>query len=234
MSLTTVFSVRLRPERARVYQEGVRRICARAAERKDAFHWTTHQPIAGDVGLLHFVSRVDDWAALAARDATPQLLILRLFGESDGAKLGEELVGCTMEARTVIGRDRPDLSYPPDGSPAARAASPLAVVTTIRARAGQQDACEELIRKIAEAIPKVDEPARIATYQTLIGDLRSYWTVRPIDSLAELDRQSIPSDLLVRAFGPSEGGLVYRSGIESMETVERSILTLRPDLSHTS
>jgi hypothetical protein len=229
MPLFNVFTVSLRPEKARSYQDGVRKLAERARSKKDAFHWTAHQPIAGELGLLHFVSRVDDWKGLAARDQTPEAFLVRLLGEQEGARLAEELVSCTTAARTTISRDRPDLSYPAeDGAGPA----PLAVVTRLRARSGQQDACEELIRKIAEAIPKVDDPARLITRQALTGDLRTYWTIRPLADLAELDRQSVPNDLLVRAFGAGEGGLILRNGLEAMEDVERSIVVLRADLSN--
>jgi hypothetical protein len=110
----------------------------------------------------------------------------------------------------------------------------MSVVTVLRARPGHQDAAEELLRKISEAIPKVDDPARIVSYQTLIGDLRTYWTVRPIRSLADLDQQLPPGELLTKAFGVAEGGLISRSGTEALEQVERSIMLLRPDLSNAS
>ena len=110
----------------------------------------------------------------------------------------------------------------------------MSVVTVLRVRPGHQDAAEELIRKLAEAIPKVDDPARLITYQSVIGDLRTLWTVRPIASLADLDRQLAPNDLLNKAFGSGEGGLIGRAGMEALESVERSILVLRADLSNPS
>lgn len=232
MALTSVLSVMLRPDKARAYQQCVAKIAERARAKKDPFRWTAHQTVGGEVGTIHFVSEAPDWASIGARDATPELLILRLFGETDGARMLDEMSACTMSARQTTGRDRPDLSYPPDTKELARERAPFAVVTTIRARPGQQDACEELIRKIAEAIPKVDDPAHISTYQALIGDLRAYWTVRPLRALGDLDRHAQPSDLLSRAFGAGEGGLVYRTGLEAMESVERSLVILRPDLSN--
>jgi hypothetical protein len=230
MSLTTVLSVSLIPSKTRSYEDGVRRLAERARQQRDAFEWRAYQVIAGQQGVLHFVSRAQDFAELARRDVTPQALVLRLLGEKEGAKLGEELAGCSVASRYTIGRERPDLSYPPDSTDA----PPMSVVTLLRTRAGHQDAAEELLRKIAEAIPKVDDPARVVAYQTLIGDLRSYWTVRPIQTLADLDRQLPPGELLTKAFGAGEGGLISRSGVEALEQVERSIVLLRPDLSNPS
>ena len=231
MSLTTVLSVSLIPSKARSYEDGVRRLAERARQQKDAFQWRAYQVAAGQQGVLHFVSQAQDFAELAKRDVTPQALVLRLLGEKEGAKLGEELAGCSVASRYTIARERPDLSYGPDS---ATPALPMSVVTVLRARPGHQDAAEELLRKISEAIPKVDDPARIVAYQTLIGDLRTYWTVRPIRSLADLDQQLPPGELLTKAFGAAEGGLISRSGTEALEQVERSIMLLRPDLSNPS
>ncbi len=229
MALTTVLSVSVNPARFRPYEDGVRRLAERAQQQRDGFHWRTYQVVAGRQGTMHFVSEVDDFKALAARDATPQALVLRLFGEKDGAKLIDELLSCTLRSSYVIARDRADLSYPPErrDQPA-----PLAVVTLIRVRPGHQDAAEEMIRKIAEAIPKVDDPARLITWQTVVGDLRTLWTVRPLQSVADLDLQLQPMDLLTKAFGNAEGGLIARTGLDAIENVERSITMLRADLSN--
>jgi len=51
-------------------------------------------------------------------------------------------------------------------------------------------------------------------------------------SLGDLDAQSMPGDLLTRAFGGGEGGLVYRSGLEAIESSVRTIVALRPELSN--
>ena len=231
MSLTTVLSVSLIPSKTRSYEDGVRRLAERARQQKDAFQWRAYQVAAGQQGVLHFVSQAQDFTELAKRDVTPQALVLRLLGEKEGAKLGEELAGCSVASRYTIARERPDLSYGPEST---TPALPMSVVTVLRARPGHQDAAEELLRKISEAIPKVDDPARIVSYQTLIGDLRTYWTVRPIRSLADLDQQLPPGELLTKAFGVAEGGLISRSGTEALEQVERSIMLLRPDLSNAS
>jgi hypothetical protein len=70
------------------------------------------------------------------------------------------------------------------------------------------------------------------TYQTVIGDLSRYWTVRPLESLADLDKRTPPAMLLTEAFGPAEGGLIFRSGLEASSVVERNIVAYRPELSN--
>ena len=128
-----------------------------------------------------------------------------------------------------IATDRPDLSYPPaeEGR-----IFPAMVVTRLVASPGRQEACEEVIRKVAEAIPKVDDKSRLITYQTLVGNLAEYHSLRPLEDLSELDDQRTPQDLLVQAFGPAEGGLIYRSGLDAMTSMQRSILAYRPDMSN--
>ena len=87
-------------------------------------------------------------------------------------------------------------------------------------------------RKVAEAIPKLDDSARIMSYQTIFGDLSQYWTVRPLESMADLDRQLPAAELLTQAFGPAEGGLIFRTGLEAMARVEREMVVYRPELSN--
>jgi hypothetical protein len=51
---------------------------------------------------------------------------------------------------------------------------------------GHQDCCEELVRKVADAIPKVNEGNEIMTDPTVIGDLSHDWTARPLESWIEV------------------------------------------------
>lgn len=228
MPLTGILSVQVRPDRVRLYEELVQDLTKRAIKQKETFHWTAHQTVFGDLGALHFVTENADFAAIAARGNT-QELIQRVLGAEAGAKALTDMLECTMSQRQTLSADRLDLSYPPD---AMDRIHPAAVVTQVQARAGGQDAVEELIRKIAEAIPKVDDPSRIVTYQVMLGTLGSYWTLRPFEDMSELDDQLSPADLLNKAFGAAEGGLIYRTGIEAIERVSRQIVMYREDLSN--
>jgi hypothetical protein len=228
MPLTNVLSIQIRPERTQRYEELLRQLAEKAVEKKDPGHYTTHQTALGELGWWHFVSQQDDWRGLSAL-GTPESIVSRVLGEKEGRRWQQEGLECTLAARQEISVDRPDLSYPPDE---VRAIHPAAVVTVVRARNGRQEAVEELIRKIAEAIPKVGDAARIITYQTLIGDLAQYWTIRPLADLADLDRQTPAPELLNRAFGSGEGGLIFRNGLEASELTRREIVVFRRDLSN--
>ena len=231
MPLVHVLTVRPRPEKARTYEDIVQRIAERARSSGETFRWSTHHTIHGAPPAYHFVSEAPDWTTLGARDVTAVAFVMRLFGSKDGQKVRDELAACAGDTESIIGRDRPDLSCLPDEPELARGSAPFALVTRLVARPGHQDAVEELIRKIAEAIPKVDDPTRIVTYQVMIGPVRSYWTVRPLLGLGDLDAQALPGELLTRAFGAGEGGLVFRSGTEAVEQSIRTIAALRPELS---
>lgn len=232
MALIHVLTVRPRPEKARHYEDILQRIAERARSNGVKHRWSAHQTIHGAAPAYHFVSEAADWATLGARDVTAVAFVMSLFGSKDGQKVRDELAACAGESESLIAHDRPDLSCLADEPELARGSAPFALVTRLLARPGHQDAVEELVRKIAEAIPKVDDPTRIATYQILIGPLRSYWTERPLLGLGDLDAQAMPGDLLTRAFGPGEGGLVFRSGTEALEQSVRTITALRPELSH--
>ncbi len=228
MPLTSILSVQVRPDRFAQYEELVRNLAARAVDQRDAFHWAAHQTAVGELGALHFVSEEPDFAGVAARGST-QELIHRVLGESEGAKALTSMLECTISQQMTISLDRPELSYPPEQIDRI---FPAAVVTQIRARPGGQEALEELIRKIAEAIPKVGDPSRIISYQVMVGMLAEYWTARPLEDLSELDDQLPPAELLNQAFGAAEGGLIYRTGLEAIEEVKRQIVVYRQDLSN--
>ena len=230
MPLTNVLTVRVRPEHQLRYVDLVTQLAKRAQEKKERLQWTAHRTLFGTRGpLLHFVSEAADYAGIAARGAPPEMYE-RVFGPKAGTDWLREVQICTAEQADTLSVDRPDLSYPPERrSPASH---PFALVSTIRVRAGGQEAVEELLRKISEAIPKVDDPTRIVAHQSVVGDLRDYWTVRPLRNLGELDRQRMPARLLTDAFGAAEGGLVFRNAMEAMQRVERSIVRYLPELSN--
>ena len=228
MALLSVLSVRMRPDCSGRYEESVRRIAQRAAARKERGHWQAQEVAFGSIGMLYFVQEHPDWAALGEQDPPPAYLA-RLFGEREGTKLYHEMAECLAELRYTVSKDRPDLSYGPQ-APAVPPA--LTLVTLLRARPASLQACEELIGKVAEAIPKADDPSHLLAYQTVIGDLRTYWTVRPIQRVEELDRVLPPKELLVRAFGAGDGDRIYRKGIDALQHAERQMTVLRPDLSY--
>jgi hypothetical protein len=225
-----VLSERIRPERLRRYEDLVQQVARKAVQKKEAWRWTAHQTAFGEVDTIHYVSESPDFATIGSR-GRPDDLVRRVMGEKEGEEFLEHASECVLSRQQIIGMDRPDLSYPPERRDRTH---PAAVVTTIRARPGGQEGCEELIRKIAEAIPKVGDPARLLAFQTLVGDLAQYWTVRPVEELGELDRQLQPAELLNKAFGTAEGGLIFRTGLESIQEVRRQIVLYREDLSNPS
>jgi hypothetical protein len=225
--LTTVLSVSVRPDRASAYEARVHRLADKAKARKEPFEWAAYQTMAGPLGTVHFVSQCPDWATLGAREPI-ELFIRRLMGDTEGAQLIDQLNECVAAERHVIGRDRPDISYPPASDAPMR---PMGMVTVFRCKSGGQDACEELIRKVAQAIPLVRDPRRFVAHQTVIGDLRTYWAVTPLANLAELDAILPPNELLTKAFG-AEGALVYRTALDAIEHMDRQLTVLRPELSH--
>ncbi len=229
MSLTTVLSVSVRPDRMSAYESGVQRLAQQADEQKEAFEWGAYQVVAGALGTLHFVSSAPDWATFAAREPI-EVLVRRILGDTGGAQLLEELGQCIVAERYVIGRDRLDLSCPP---PENAAHTAMATVATLQAKPGGEDACEELIRKVAQAIPQVSDPRRMMACQTFIGDPRVYWIVTPLADVADLDRMLPIEELLMKAFG-AEGTLIHRTALAAIERFERHMTMFRPELSHAS
>ena len=228
MALISVLAESVRPERLGAFEENVRRVTEAAAAARDPLRWATHQTVIGELGWFFFVAPARNWAEIQQR-GTPEEMVRRVLGDKEGKRSLEQGRECIVAARQTVAVERRELSYPPDpgGAPA-----PFHLVTIARVRPGGQEAFEEILRKIAEAIPKVDDPARTTVYQTLLGDMREYRVVRPQRGLEDLDHQLQPAELLDKAFGPAEGGLVFRAGQEAALHLERRIVAYRPELSN--
>ena len=227
MPILTVTRYEVRPDAIAAWEEDVQRLSERAREKEDATRWRTSQVAAGRLGAYYVALQSDTVEEAAGRDPAP-ILFQRLFGEKEGAKMAARAAGCLTQAETQVLRDRPDLSYPPEEGREAIAF----VITRMTVRGGRQDAAEELIRKVAEAVPKAGEDRRFTVLQPLLGDMREIAAVRPIYQLSELDDAAPVSDLLGRAFGASEGGLIFRAGTEALESLQSELALVRPDLSH--
>lgn len=226
MSVWSVLRHSVVPERQAEYEEKVSKLAERARKAPDALHWQGYDVAMGRLGEFYYVSRVADFAALD-RQGTSRELVLRLLGEKEGARWLQEVSACLAHGEQTISIDRPELSFARGPQ-----AMPMAMVTAIRVCPDGREAFEEFARKLAEAIPKIDDPSSLTTLQTLIGDLREYRLVRPIARIADLGKVMQAADLLTQAFGAAEGGLFFRTGTSAIEHAERRIVVLRADLSH--
>jgi hypothetical protein len=228
MPLMSMKQVRVKPERTRRYERLIQRLAKGAREKKEKWHWEAHQSAFGSLGSVFFVTAYASYQELAALGDFANL-VLRIEGEQEAERMLEE-IGQSLEAQQLrISIDRPDLSYPPE--PIAGIA-PATLLTVARARPGRQEGVEELLRRFTDAIPKTDDPARVMIFQTVIGDISEYTMVRPLQSIADLDDQNLMPELLNKAFGSAEGGLIYRSGLEAVECLERSVVVYRGDMSN--
>ena len=230
MPLTSILSAEIRPDKVRAYEQLCLQLAERARSGGEGLRWTAHQSLFGASNQFFFVTRSEGFAGLAVAGRIDQT-IRRVLGEEDGGRWLQKASECVVDQRHDVAVDRPELSYAPEGADTEPA---YGLVTVVRARPGHQEAAEELIRKVAEAIPKTDDTIRLVTYQTVVGDLMQYFTVRPLPSLGDLDHVIAASELLTQAFGPSEGGLIYRSGMEAIERVDRAIHLYREELSNPS
>ncbi len=227
MSVWTVYQDWVKPERLDVYQEKVRQLAERANAAADAFKWAAYQTAVGDPGRFYYGVQAADFAEMASQ-GTAEDLVKRVFGEKEGATWLREVRTCLLQEDQTIAIDRTELSFTRTAQPPPS----MAMVTAVRVRPDGREAFEEFVRKIAEAIPKVDEPGALMTHQIVVGNLRDYRLIRPLQSLADLGKVTQASELLTQAFGTAEGGLIFRTGTAAAEHVERRIVSLRQELSH--
>ena len=229
MAFDRVNSITIRPERIANFMEQVAELAAVAAKKNEKWQWTAHQTVFGEGMAIHFASRAESFEQIEKQGQADELW-LRVLGPKRGAEASARTNECIETVRQTVSAERPDLSYAEGiGNPADY---PYAVVTAARARPGHAEACEELIRKVAEAIPKAGDSARMIAYQVLFEDMGAYWTIRPLRSLADLDTQLPAPELLNQAFGAAEGGLLWRSGSEAIQEARREIVRYMPELSN--
>lgn len=228
MALISVFADQIRQDRIRRYEEIITELAEEARKKQEAWRWTAHQVAFGPLARIYYVSQHADHADIE-KHGDAQALFRRVLGEKKGEKALEESSECQVSNERMLAVQRADLSYPQE--PEARVA-PVASVAALRARPGKQQALEDLIRKFAEAIPKTGEAAQLGVAQQLTGDMQTYWLVRSLDSLADLDKQSVGQDLLIKAFGQQEGTRIFQTALESVEQTQREIHVYREDLSN--
>jgi hypothetical protein len=229
VALNTLLSVHVQPGAIGRYVMAISRLADAARRKKEPFTWGAFETLYGEDGPIRFVSSAETFAALAKRGSVPELAA-RVLGAAEAQKLVEEVSSCVASQSTTITVDRPDLSYV--RSPLKPGELKAASVTRARVRAGGRESYEELMRKLAAAIPKLDDPSQLIVRQTLVGNVAEYVAIRPLRDLAELDAHRTPEQLLTQAFGPAEGGMIFRNGGAAIEQLDRSIVGYRADLSN--
>ena len=228
MPIISVITDHIRQDQLRRYEDRVAELATEARKREEGWRWTAHEVKFGPLARIYYVSRHEDHADVEKR-GDPEALFKRVLGEKKGRRQLEETNECLVSSDRTLGVPRPELSYPQEPAQTIARISSLALV---RARPGLQHVVEEMLLKIAEAIPKSGESASITSVQALTGDMLSYWIVRPLDRLADLDQQSVGRDLLIKAYGQNEGDQIFRSGLEATDQLQREITAYREDLSN--
>lgn len=228
MSILTIVSYAIRPERAAAFENALEAVARRAAEDSHGLRWTTGQVICGELGR-YLISMRSESVAEAARRPSALSLLGKLFEADEAERMLTALAQSIREGRTQLLRQRPELGYNPDP----RTEPPTAwVVLRGLMRRGNQEAAEALLSQAAEAIPRIEDPRRYEVWQPVIGNLLEIYALRPIFDLAELDTIESLSLLLQKAFGKSYGTKVHRNGMASFDETETTLVAYREDLSH--
>jgi hypothetical protein len=211
------------------YERLVRFIAERARQDSDTFKWSARVNTGAAGRSIHYVTRAEGFAELSTREE-PDAMIRRLFGEADGTALVEALGEGTTSTSYLVAAIRDDLSS--QAPPEPGETPPLILLTRIRTTHDGGPGVEELIRKVGEAASKVGDERRTLVLQTTIGELRTYAVAQSVSDPAQLDQQATVPELLLKAFGESEGERIFSAGTACIEHVETELSTARPDLSN--
>lgn len=228
MSLISSLRINVRQSGLVRYERAVRRLVAATRTDKATAEWRASVSEGENGTTYGFVSTAASFAELSARETLP-VFVRRLFGESAGDALLEELGADVQSSSSTIRRIHDDLStvkLPLKETPA------LFFVTRLNVRSGGQAAIENVIKKVSEGAQKIGKPRRISVSSTLIGELGEYWVAQPMSAAAELDKHKSPGEVLVEAYGEKEGGAILASSAAVLERVTTMIAFTRPDLSN--
>jgi hypothetical protein len=227
MSIWRIYEDWIKPECMDAYEERVKHLADRATAAEDALKWSAYRTAIGDAGKIYYASQMPSFTELSKQGSAGDM-VMRVLGEKEGRKWLRDVRECLLHESQTVSIDRPELSF----SRTAQPRPAFALVTACRIRPEGRETFEEFARKVAEAIQKTDSPGALMTRQVVIGDLHEYRLVRPLASLADLERVTQASELLTHAFGPAEGTHFFRTGTAAVERVERRVVELRPELSH--
>ena len=228
MPLTTSLRVSVRIGDIIEHEEAVRRVAEKAKKDKPALDWIAYQIYAGEGGLYFYTSQAEIMAEILARETTPAM-VLRLFGEKNGTALLKQINQGVESIQTLAFQPREDLSCAAE--PSLDQPAPFVLRSRIRVCRGGQRACEELLRKVTEAVSKVDDERRFTTLQTVLGDAMEYSIVQLIHDPTQLDRERRVPDLLNAAYGAAEGGALLNAGRDAIDSIQVDLSIHRPDLS---
>jgi hypothetical protein len=134
MSLISVFTDQIRPDRVRRYEAIIAELAAEARKKREEWRWTAHQVGFGSLARIYYVSEHPDYADLEKHGDAPALFE-RVLGDKKGPKLLEEANECLVSNQRTLGVQRPDLSYVKEP---AQGVAPLASLALFRARPGAQ------------------------------------------------------------------------------------------------
>lgn len=229
MGLNRVTSISVHPGRQLEFQQRVAELALAASEQGDPWHWTVHETLYGERARVHFATRAESFEEIDAQGRDEELW-LRALGEHHGRDAMLCAQKCIASVERTLSLDRPDLSFTDDIAPPEE--FPYSSIVMAHAKPEQAEGCEELIRKVAEAIPKLGLTLKLFSSQVMFGAHGTYWTLRPVRRLADLDEEPSANELLHEAFGAVEAGLIWRHGMASLEAANRELVAYRPELSN--
>lgn len=229
MALISVLRETVQPGAIARYERLVRFVAERARQDSNTIQWSARVNTGASGRSIGFITLADGFADLAAQEE-PDAMIRRLFGEADGTAIVETLGDCVSSSINTVATIRDDLSS--QATPQPGQTAPLILLTRIHATRDGALGVEQLISKVSEAATKVGEDRQFLVLQTTIGDLRNYAVAQSVANPAVLDEQATVPELLLKAFGQSEGESIFREGTACIEHVETELSTARPDLSN--
>jgi hypothetical protein len=190
-----------------------------------SYHYVAMTPLAGSGGVVEFVSFYDEFSEIETA--------MKSFNQSAGplmktAEFNRDAADSVQGTHGIIAKYRPDLSYNPQKLDLANATS--WDLSFIRLKPGYTRDFEDLEKQSIELHQKGNIDENWVVYQVEYGaKTPSFIFLRALKSLADLDvdrkaaHDAVFTEVIRRQF--------MRTAKEAADFEEKTILTVRPDLS---
>jgi hypothetical protein len=219
MPLVAVTITQVKPDMLLEWQEFQKKETMPTLQKGGVKLRSAYQTVIGPAFEYAFLTPM---ANLAERDGdSPQV---KALGAEGARAMGERARRFIVSTRTIVVRQRTDLSWTPSPS---MAGNPVAVISDYSIAAGKTAEFENYIKtEVMPAHKQVKSPG-FSVFQTVFGGEPNFVVATAAPNLAALDQ----GPAITRAFGPAGAARAQQKLAGVVTHVERTVVRLVPDLS---
>ncbi len=182
----------------------------------------------GGPGFTYLATlRYAKWSEMDERPSMAAVL-KKAYGDAEGPKIWLAALAAVESSSSVVSRVLPSLSSPPANPEVPPAHIRL---TRIEVHQGMGSKFEAYLGKIKAAQDKVGGTPPVVRYVMALGPANVYTSAYYFDKYAQWDSAPALGDVLRKAYGEAEAGLLEETARSCIKSLETFVLDYRADLS---